>query len=75
MKKILKVFIICLISQLATFSLFAGSDGDLEINNTVITLKIKFMIYYDPNLKIKSINFRIKIIEFVNLWISHYYKR
>ena len=33
MKKILKVFIICLISQLATFSLFAGSDGSLEIKN------------------------------------------
>ena len=34
MKKVLIVFIICLVSQLATFSLFAGSDGDLEINNT-----------------------------------------
>ena len=33
MKKILKVFIICLMSQLATFSLFAGSNGSLEIKN------------------------------------------
>ena len=34
MKRVLKIFIICIISQLTTVSLFAGSDGSLEINNT-----------------------------------------
>ena len=33
MKKLLTVFIISLISQLFTYSSFAGSDGTLEINN------------------------------------------
>ena len=33
MKKLLTVFIISLISQLFTYSSFAGSDGALEINN------------------------------------------
>ena len=34
MKKIFTILIICLVSQLATFSLLAGSDGSIEINNT-----------------------------------------
>tara|TARA_B100000989_G_scaffold288701_1_gene259670 strand:+ start:450 stop:1256 length:807 start_codon:yes stop_codon:yes gene_type:complete len=32
MKKVLKIFIICLVFKLVTFSVLAGSDGSLEIN-------------------------------------------
>ncbi len=35
MKKILTVFLICLVSQFSTFYVIAGSDGSLEINNKI----------------------------------------